>query len=150
MPFSFSFCDLDFSGEIHTVLLHIVHFVVIATLHICMRPCVCVCTCTYVSMPGSLGFTAFPVIFLEVMTSAEQWVAFQKRLQLIIAWYFYWSKRVLKIQMIVFLWWSHSVLVFFVFCRNDSSGGHRVLALSLDEIQTGWPSLRFCSGTGCF
>lgn len=45
--------------------------------------------------------------------------------------------KVLKIQMIVFLWWSRSTLVFFVFCRNDSSGGHRVLALSLDEIQTG-------------
>lgn len=53
-------------------------------------------------------------------------------MQPIIVWYFYWYKSVLKIQMIVFLWWSHSTLVSFVFWRNDSSG--RVLVLSwLDD-----------------
>lgn len=36
--------------------------------------------------------------------------------------------------MIVFLWWSHSTLVSFVFWRNDSSGSHSVLVLSwLDD-----------------
>lgn len=148
-------CDLDFSGEVHTTLLHIVQFAVIVTLCICVLLCVfmCVCVfvhaCTYMSVPGSLGFTTVPVIFSEVMTSAEKWVAFQEGWPIIVG-YFYWSKRVLKIQMIVFLWWSRSMLVFFEFCRNYSSGGHRVVVLSLDGRQMGRLGLWFCSGISCF
>lgn len=69
-------CDLDFSGEVHTTLLHIVQFAVIVTLRIGVLSCVYVCVfvhaCTYMSVPGSLGFTTVPVIFSEVMTSAEK------------------------------------------------------------------------------
>lgn len=84
---------------------------------ICVYVLLHVCTC--VPVPEPLGFTTVPVIFSEVMTSAEKWVACQKGWPIIV-WYFYWSKRVLKIQTIVFLWWSCSTLVSFVFCRNDS------------------------------
>lgn len=71
-------CDLDFSGEVHTMLLHIVQCAVIVALRICVSLCVYVRThvfvhaCAYVSVPESLGFTTVPVIFSEVMTSAEK------------------------------------------------------------------------------
>lgn len=58
-------------------------------------------------MPDFSTFTAVPVIFSEVMTSEEKWGAFRK----IAVWCFYWFKGDLKIQMIVFLWWSSSSLV---------------------------------------
>lgn len=100
-------------------------------------------------LPGYLGFTTVPVIFSEAMTSAEKWAAFQKGRPIIVG-CFYWSKRVLKIRTIVFLWWSRSTLVFFVFCRSDSSGGHRVLVLSLDGRKKGRPGLWFYCGRSCF
>lgn len=46
----------------------------------------------------------------EVMTRAEKWVSFKKRRPFIV-WSIYWSRRDLKIQMIVFLWWSRSTPV---------------------------------------
>lgn len=57
MPFLLNFCDLDFSGEIHIELLHIVHFVFITNLHICM--CVCVYMHTRVHA-RFFGFYNFP------------------------------------------------------------------------------------------
>lgn len=118
--------DLDFSRGIRVQLLHVVHFAFIVFAYVCVCVWAYESMRTWMSAPGSLGFTVVAVIFSEAMTSK---LPFKKCTQ-----YFYWYKSVLKIQMIVFLWWSHSTLVSFVFWRNDSSGSHRVLVLSwLDD-----------------
>ena len=130
--------DLDFSGEVHTVTTYCSVCGYPPSEYLAVAVCVCLCVCLGKCIHISariFGFTSVFVIFSELMTSAEK-CAVQKE-RPIIVWYFYWSKRVLKIQTFVFLWRSRSVLVSFVCCRNDSTGGHRVLVPSLGGRQMG-------------
>lgn len=133
-------CDLDFLWEIHTVLLHIVQFAVIVPVRIC------VCVRGHLYQRQDLWVLQLSLSYFQRWWQAS--CLLERRP--IIVWYFHWSKRVKNTNNCIFMVVTLHAGLLVVFSRNDFSGSHGVLVLSLDRRQTGRLGLWFFSGTSCF
>lgn len=59
-------CDLDFSGEVHAVLLHIVQFAVSVPACIYVWLCASVCTCMHIHVDARIsGFLQLSLSYFQ-------------------------------------------------------------------------------------